>query len=209
MGKSGSWGASVNGGKRTDRRDAIIDAAFLCMAQHGYERTTTARICTAAGVSSGTFFHYFPTKADVLVAVLERAYNFTAEVFERIRSVAAQDASAALAQWCEHVLEEASDENLPAFVAALGAVPDHSGTTAMLRAENALVLEVLTELVAAGQAQGTIRDDLAPDRLAIWLNILAQGVLSHAVENGPKSSEALQPEMTEMTNRLLRAEARP
>ena len=189
--------------RRTDRRAAIVTAAYRCMAQHGYERTTTALICKNAGVSSGTFFHYFPTKAAVLAAVLDDALQHTREVFERIRDTASRDAVAALDQWREHVLDEASDENLAGFVAVLGAVPDNAEVAAALRAETTLIHEVLTELVAAGQEQGTMRADRAPDRIALWLGIVAQGLLEHAAEEGPVVPDTLRPEMTDVLTRLV------
>ncbi len=188
---------------RTDRRAAIVDAAYRCMAQHGYERTTTALICKRAGVSSGTFFHYFPTKAAVLAAVLGDGLQHTREVFERIRDTAAGNAVSALEQWRDHVLDEASDENLAGFVAVLGAVPDNAEVAAALRAETALIHEVLTELVAAGQQQRTMRTDRGPDRIALWLGIVARGVLEHAAEEGPVVPDVLRAEMADVLTRLV------
>jgi TetR/AcrR family transcriptional regulator, transcriptional repressor of aconitase len=190
--------------RRTDRRAAIVGAAFRCMARHGYERTTTALICTTAGVSSGTFFHYFPTKAAVLAAVLQDGLQHTREVFERIRDTATRDAASALEQWREHVLREASDENLAGFVAVLGALPDNVEVAAVVRAETALIRETLTELVAAGQQQGAMRTDRAPDRIATWLGIVARGVLEHAAEEGAVAPDALRSEMTDILTRLVR-----
>ncbi len=40
--------------------------------EHGYERTAIADIVSAAGVRSGSLYHFFATKEDVLTAVLER-----------------------------------------------------------------------------------------------------------------------------------------
>jgi TetR/AcrR family transcriptional regulator, transcriptional repressor for nem operon len=39
--------------------------------EHGYERTAIADIVAAAGVRSGSLYHFFATKEDVLTAVLE------------------------------------------------------------------------------------------------------------------------------------------
>lgn len=190
--------------KRSGRRSAIIEAAYSCMARNGYERTSTAQICAAAGVSSGTFFHYFPTKAAVLVAILDGWLDHTRDAFERIRPTAAHDARAALDQWRDHVLEEASDEDLAGFDAVLGAVPDHPEVTAALQAEKALVQEFLTGLVTAGQHQGTIRTDLSADRIATWLGILADGVLTNAVEDSTFSTTTVRPELDDLIDRMLR-----
>ena len=40
--------------------------------EKGYEDTTVAEITQAAGVAKGTFFNYFPTKEDVLLALGEQ-----------------------------------------------------------------------------------------------------------------------------------------
>ncbi len=39
--------------------------------EHGYERTAIADIVAAAGVRSGSLYHFFATKEDVLTSVLE------------------------------------------------------------------------------------------------------------------------------------------
>lgn len=52
-------------------RAAILAAGYETIATMGYARATTAQIARQAGVSSGTFFHYFPTKEDLLLALLD------------------------------------------------------------------------------------------------------------------------------------------
>ncbi|WP_454295262.1 TetR/AcrR family transcriptional regulator [Salana multivorans] len=189
---------------RPDRREAIIAAAYSCMARGGYERTSTAQICAAAGVSSGTFFHYFPTKAAVLVAILEAGLEETRQSLEEIRPLASRDARAAIERWCDHVLEEASDEDLAGFDAVLGAVPDDPGVVAALQAETHLVREFLTDLLTAGQEQGVVRTDATAERLATWLSIVANGVLGHAFEAGSRSTGELRPELLDVVDRFVR-----
>lgn len=190
--------------KRNAKRAAIIEAGYLLMARNGYERTSTAQICTTAGVSSGTFFHHFPTKIDLLLAILNSGLEHTGEALARIRPVVANDARAALSLWCEHILAEAADENLAGFDAVLGAVPDHPEIKAALGVETALIHGFLAEVAQAGQRQGVIRDDLAADRIATWLNILANGVLGHAVAEGSQPVAALRPELVDIVDRFVR-----
>ena len=54
--------------KKQRTRQALIDAAFALISQHGYEQTTVAEIAEAADVSTRTFFLHFPAKEDVLLA---------------------------------------------------------------------------------------------------------------------------------------------
>jgi AcrR family transcriptional regulator len=54
--------------KRDATRQRLLEAANRRFLEQGYEQTTAAGIAGDAGVTERTFFRYFPTKADVLVA---------------------------------------------------------------------------------------------------------------------------------------------
>lgn len=54
--------------KRQRTRDTIQTEALRLFMQQGYEATTCEQIAAAAEVSPATFFRYFPTKEDVVLA---------------------------------------------------------------------------------------------------------------------------------------------
>ncbi|MCL2912681.1 TetR/AcrR family transcriptional regulator [Shewanella corallii] len=54
---------------RTDKKQAILDAALTLFTEQGYHATSTASIAKAAGVATGTLFHHFASK-DALLAEL-------------------------------------------------------------------------------------------------------------------------------------------
>ncbi len=54
--------------KKQRTRAAIQQAALRLISEQGYESTTCEQIAAAAEVSPATFFRYFPTKEDVVVA---------------------------------------------------------------------------------------------------------------------------------------------
>ena len=62
---------TVDPAKHAAKRRAILDAAAGCFARDGFEKTSTADLCRAAGISSGSLFHYFPTKRAVFVGIFE------------------------------------------------------------------------------------------------------------------------------------------
>lgn len=51
-------------------RESILTAAEHLFAERGYDGTSTNRIAEAAGVTRTLIFHYFPTKEQILVALL-------------------------------------------------------------------------------------------------------------------------------------------
>jgi TetR/AcrR family transcriptional repressor of nem operon len=52
-------------------RDRLVEAARALFWQHGYASTGIAQILKAAGANSGSLYYFFPTKEDLLLAVLE------------------------------------------------------------------------------------------------------------------------------------------
>jgi AcrR family transcriptional regulator len=53
-----------------DTRERILHSAMKLFAEKGYLSTSVADILSEAGAHSGSLYHFFPTKQDVLVAVL-------------------------------------------------------------------------------------------------------------------------------------------
>ena len=54
-----------------DTRSRIVDAAMELFWAKGYGSTSISDILAQAGVNSGSLYHFFPGKQDLLVAVLE------------------------------------------------------------------------------------------------------------------------------------------
>ncbi len=74
----GTKGAAMHAGGRRrigrpadpDRRQAVVAAAARMFRRYGYERTTVRDIARECGVQSGSIFHHFRSKEDLLVAVM-------------------------------------------------------------------------------------------------------------------------------------------
>ena len=54
-----------------ETRNRILMAAINCFSSHGYDVTSVAEICEAAGVSKGAFYHHFPTKQGLFMTLME------------------------------------------------------------------------------------------------------------------------------------------
>ncbi|PZN96668.1 MAG: TetR/AcrR family transcriptional regulator [Alphaproteobacteria bacterium] len=55
--------------------DRIVHAAMELFGEKGYGSTSVADILRAADANSGSLYHAFPTKQDVLIAVLQRYHE--------------------------------------------------------------------------------------------------------------------------------------
>jgi AcrR family transcriptional regulator len=77
---------TVDPERHRERRTAIVGAALELFAGRGLERTTTAEIARAAGISSGALFHYFPSKRAVFLAMFEADRDEWDEAFAAARA---------------------------------------------------------------------------------------------------------------------------
>jgi AcrR family transcriptional regulator len=68
------------------RRQAILDAALLVFAEHGFEAARLDDVAARAGVAKGTLYLYFPSKEALFEALVR---NAVAPIIEHMSEVAA------------------------------------------------------------------------------------------------------------------------
>lgn len=61
--------------RRARMRRALVEAALLVFAEKGVDASVIDDVITAAGVSRGTFYNYFRTNAELLIAANEELGN--------------------------------------------------------------------------------------------------------------------------------------
>ena len=64
-----------------ESRTRLLDAALSVVRAKGFNATRIEDICTAAGVSKGSFFHHFKSKEDLALAAVEHWDATTSELF--------------------------------------------------------------------------------------------------------------------------------
>lgn len=68
----------------SDTRERLIKTATSLFLGKGYGSIGTTQICTTAGVNKGTFYHFFPSKSDLLIAAIENYASCFNDAFDRI-----------------------------------------------------------------------------------------------------------------------------
>lgn len=56
----------------SDRREVLLNAATALFREYGYNKTTVRQLAKESGIMSGSIFHHFNTKEEILYAVIER-----------------------------------------------------------------------------------------------------------------------------------------
>jgi AcrR family transcriptional regulator len=64
------FGGEMTQQRSEETRGRIMEAAIKKFAGEGYEAASVEEICTEAGVSKGAFYHHFPSKQSVFLALM-------------------------------------------------------------------------------------------------------------------------------------------
>ncbi len=60
-----------------DTRERIIHAAIPLLWEHSYQGTSVDILCESANVKKGSFYHFFSSKVDLAIAVIETSWEYT------------------------------------------------------------------------------------------------------------------------------------
>lgn len=128
-------------------------------ASQGFYQSTVAQIAREAGVADGTIYLYFKNKDDILVQFFD--YR-TKQVFDRFRAAVNQsdnslDKLRNLVR--RHLMEFQRDRNM----AVVYQVETHQNSRlaeAQIREMSQMYQDLVSEIVEAGQQEGSIRKDL-------------------------------------------------
>lgn len=85
-----------------DTKDRITAAAYACFLEKGYEQTSVRMILERSGVTTGSFYHFFPSKQALFEAVMEA---FIAEYIAAFAAICENHALPA-AQRCTLLFDE-------------------------------------------------------------------------------------------------------
>lgn len=148
---------------RQSVHDAILDATWSLVAQHGPLSVTMTQIAEATGIGRATLYKYFPDVEAILVACHQR---HVAGHLERLAALREGDGEAperlhvVLAAYAliAHHRDRHGTEELAALL--------HRGKD-VARAQQQIVALFRDLLVEAAEV-GWLRDDVAPDELASY-----------------------------------------
>jgi len=191
----------VDPDKHLAQRLLIIDAALTCFAAAGYAGTSTAAVCRQAGIGSGTFFHYFPTKQSLLLAILALGTDETRQWFAARADD--EDPRSVVEAWLDHTIEEVSDPRIAGFVRAVGAVMGEPDVEAALALDDRVLQEGLEPWIARAQAAEQVRTDLSPRDLTAWLLVVLDGFLSRLAVDPEFTAEERRSTLRDVVRRLL------
>ncbi|MCB9878946.1 MAG: TetR/AcrR family transcriptional regulator [Planctomycetes bacterium] len=173
--------ASINPqtAKDADTRERILQAGTELFGKKGFNGTGLAEILTQAGVPKGSFYHYFGSKEEFGVVLIERARDEYLDELRVILGDRKMSPVKRLRTVFEHTRDECSATGptveclIPKLALETGQLsePVHAAVKSAYQLFSALLAQVVRE----GQAAGEIAATHDPDRLANVLVMLWEG----------------------------------
>jgi AcrR family transcriptional regulator len=173
-----------------ERERGILDAATELFASNGFHATSTRKIAAAAGVSEGTVFHYFGSKNELMIGILDRFYNEVlnpraAEILDTVMDTRGRLRALAL----HHVSSLAADSALMMRLLQVYVGVDleilGQNQRSPLRDLNRSYVSYLDRILREGVERGDLREDLAirPQR-DLFFGTLEYGMRTHMYRLG-------------------------
>lgn len=149
-------------------RARILEAADVVFADGGPE-ASTEEVARRAGVAIGTVFRHFPTKADLLRALMKRLLQQLTD--DAAGLVAHGDPRTALFEFFALLVERtAANRTVVSLLAAEGMDVQITGPLGSLT-------DAVRELLKRGQSTGALRADVEVDEVMALLVSACQGAL--------------------------------
>lgn len=176
------------GASGVETRQRIITAAMRSVAEVGYSRASIREIASAAGITSASLYHYFPTKAKLLEATVAAIEEIA---LPRLRAAGQRGEN--IIDRLDAVLDE-SDQlmreypYLAAFERAIRAEsaafvrrehPDH--------VEFAVLREIIADIVEDGRRHGALAKSADVSGTVNAIYALARGLTEQAATLPPVS----------------------
>ena len=197
---------TVDHEKHQARRTHIIESAVSLFASKGFADTTTADICQAAGISTGSLFHYFPSKQAVFYGIWQLDRTEWDEVFAAAE--ADPDPWAALMAIVDKLAADAAEPIMAGLLVEVIAQAHRDPEFAAGLAENdGRQISDIARLIRRLREAGLADPGLSDDESARWVLTLTDSFLGRGYPEPDRDMAAAVDAAKEMIARVLCAEA--
>ncbi len=154
--------------------DAILVATARVLVKYGFDGCTTNAVATAAGVSIGSLYQYFPNKEALVAALIEHHIEeMTKSVLSELTRVAALPIAQGVRAVIELMMRAHAVE--PELHRVLTEQVPRVGRLAKLRELDAISHRMIAGLLSARRAELSIRD---PD-VSAYILVAAIEAITH------------------------------
>ena len=181
----------------SETRARLLDAARDVIRAKGYAGSTVDDICAAAGVTKGSFFHYFDSKEELGVAAIERFGAMAATLFGNAPYRAKSDPRDRVLGYVDFRIALLTGE-IPLYTCLIGTTVQEayaSHPNLRLACDRLLSEHVaqLTRDLAAAKARYAPRASWDPESVGYFMQCVLQGafIFAKAKQNAEIATASL------------------
>jgi AcrR family transcriptional regulator len=192
---SGSGATTARNG---DRRADILEAAAAVFVEHGFDAATTREIGDRAGVLSGSLYHHFATKEEMLFALVRDVYTGVLASLETIGAApgtAADRLRLLVTIHVRHLIGNLARTTL-ALHESRSLTEEHQ---AVIAEAEARYVAIVTGLIEEGEADGSIRGDTDPKLARMVVLGAANWVYRWYRPGGPHATDEIATTIASLT----------
>jgi AcrR family transcriptional regulator len=194
---------TVDPEKYRARKTHIIESALVLFASKGFAETTTSDICRAADISTGSLFHYFPSKQAVFYGIWELDRTEWDEVFAAAQADA--DPWAALMTIVDKLAADATEPIMGGLLVEVIAQAHRDPEFAAGLAENdRRQIGDLAHIIRRLRESGLADPGLPDEEAARWVLTLTDSFLGRGYPEPDRDVAAAVATAKEMIARVLR-----
>lgn len=150
-----------------EREARILRSAELLFGRRGYDRTSMQDIATRSKLAVGTLYNYFPSKPDILLAIVHRDTAEGLRAGEAIVKEPPADAVAAVERLLEHALTPYARHDRRLWRELIGAAMTNPELARGVFGSDVCLIGLLAALLRELAARGDLRPGVDPGRAAI------------------------------------------
>ncbi len=190
--------------KRGETREIIIDAATKVFFKYGFERTSVKMILEEAGVVTGSFYHFFPSKEELFEAVIGK---YLQGYSQRIGAILS-DEGLSMDQIIDKVLDELKSTSREYYLKLQGDKLHWTVQASLHVITMETLVEPLAKALGRLRKSGEIESYLKADDITL-ARILIKG-MEAVIHNGSNmgmerfDSEGLKDSLMEFCERIIK-----
>lgn len=172
------------GANGEETRQRIIDATMRCVAEVGYERATIREIARKAEMTSGSLYHYFPNKTELIKATFDEWAEMT---IPRVAASAERDEDfrdrlMAVFDECDQLMREYP------LIAAFDRAIRVGSARHLAESRDTLfssLREVFLDIIRQARREGALPRGSDIDAVATSIQVVLQGMTDFAATADP------------------------
>ncbi len=157
------------------RKQQILEAAGCCFGRQGFHKTTMQDICAEASLSPGALYHYFPSKEEIIEAMVAERRRLG---FVRIEEARGLSSTVEALNTLAGAFDDINDMSGCAVDVELwGESFRNPRIAAALRDDIDVICQAFTGIIATAQERGDINPHVDPESVARIMLSLFQGMV--------------------------------